>query len=667
MEPEDAPIFVDKAIAAAATIPTRDKRILTQCYDNSATKRMGGAHYRESSPGEVANYPSRSWFQSNGGARYWLLDELEPNAYQFGGVGDGIEDDAIPLQQLFDFWCPAAQMTAGTVTTRPVAMSGGGPVKIPKGAWRYTTTLNQNAFVSIRGDGVAMFPQAPMDGTTYGQYDFPNATILRPDFALADRALGVGIQTSPYVLKAVAGQTIGTRFRSVDANLTNASVDNGDINYCEGSNISDLTVWPVNEILAGVRWTAASNSKLSRVGARNIKRGIICESTWESTIYEPHIYDFKDYGIYGGIGNLHSFGVFGGWIHAGNRIIAGDRPTGVYAAFFNGLVLDAVAIDECWDAIRLHTGAGVVINGVHSERTKNVWLTTNNAFGIVGSGNHMIQNVVDARTYGDSIIWDGNNCQVDINVTVNLNGAGIDQHPGYTYLQGVNPNTGVGTNLAFSTGNRTDVIFRGMKPTVKDAVRVNRLEGNIRFLYDDSCSQIAGSGLGNFYTDVSDTKGDAGVVHSTAYRFNGAQAYYSRQTINGILYHQDTTNLKALGFDASKNAAVIWGLYFTSTFGTPESFRDAPAGSLAADTAKFRLFQKTTAEGTFTGWEGVQGIQKEATAASIANAANAINTSGKYTGRLVWDTTNNRAVRSMGDGASSPWRTLDGLTTVTPV
>ena len=57
----------------------------------------------------------------------------------------------------------------------------------------------------------------------------------------------------------------------------------------------------------------------------------------------------------------------------------------------------------------------------------------------------------------------------------------------------------------------------------------------------------------------------------------------------------------------------------------------------------------------------------EATAANIASAASSINTSGKLLGTLVWDTTNNRMMRAMGASAISPWRTMDGLTVVTPV
>ena len=660
--------FIDKAEAASATIPTRNKRVRTQFYDSTATKKVGGANYRESSASEVAKYPTRSWFQSNGGSRYWLLDELRPNAYQFGGIGDGIADDAVALQQLLDFWSPQAQLASGTVTTRPLAMAGGGVTHIPKGVWRHTATLNQNAFIVIEGDGMAMFPQAPMDGTTYGQYSFPNATILRPDFPLADRALGVGIQTSPYVLKPVTGQTVGTRFRSIDPDLTNASVDNGDINYCEGSNVSDLTVWPVDEIFAGIRWTAASNSKLSRFGVRNVKRGIICESTWESTVYEPKIYDFKDYGIYGGIGNLHSFGVFGGWIHAGGRVLAGDRPTGIRAGFFNGLVLDAIAIDECWDAIHLATGTGAVINGIHSERTKNVWLTTNNAFGIRGHGNHMIQNVVDARTYTDSIIWDGNNCDVEINVTSNLTGQGDGtNHPGKTYVVGLNPNTGTNTNLFFATGNHTTAIFRGMPKLASDAASVPRLSGEIKFIYEQNEFLVAGWNNTNSMHEDLQISGAAGVTYTRTVYVNGVAAGRVDITTDGWRWYDETGTL-VLGWSTTNNRVLFaTNLSLQQVFGTPESFRDEAKGSLVTDNSLSGLYIKGSASGSSTGWRSIGDIDEESTTTNLTAIGNAINTTNKRRGKVVFNTTNSHAYRSAGTATNSVWVSLRDGTTITPV
>jgi hypothetical protein len=55
-----------------------------------------------------------------------------------------------------------------------------------------------------------------------------------------------------------------------------------------------------------------------------------------------------------------------------------------------------------------------------------------------------------------------------------------------------------------------------------------------------------------------------------------------------------------------------------------------------------------------------------ATAANIAAVANAINTTGKYVGKQVWDTTNNRMMRARGTAAADPWDVIDGSTSVTP-
>lgn len=55
-----------------------------------------------------------------------------------------------------------------------------------------------------------------------------------------------------------------------------------------------------------------------------------------------------------------------------------------------------------------------------------------------------------------------------------------------------------------------------------------------------------------------------------------------------------------------------------------------------------------------------------ATAADIAAVGATINTAGKFAGRLVWDTTNNRMLRASGTAAADPWYLVDGSATVTP-
>lgn len=55
-----------------------------------------------------------------------------------------------------------------------------------------------------------------------------------------------------------------------------------------------------------------------------------------------------------------------------------------------------------------------------------------------------------------------------------------------------------------------------------------------------------------------------------------------------------------------------------------------------------------------------------ATAANIASAAAVINTTGKYTGLMVWDTTNKRLLRASGGTAVAAWDVVDGSASVTP-
>lgn len=61
-----------------------------------------------------------------------------------------------------------------------------------------------------------------------------------------------------------------------------------------------------------------------------------------------------------------------------------------------------------------------------------------------------------------------------------------------------------------------------------------------------------------------------------------------------------------------------------------------------------------------------EGIPVSVPASSIASATNAINTTGKFAGRTIWDSTNNRALRASGSSETSVWWVVDGSASVTP-
>lgn len=56
-----------------------------------------------------------------------------------------------------------------------------------------------------------------------------------------------------------------------------------------------------------------------------------------------------------------------------------------------------------------------------------------------------------------------------------------------------------------------------------------------------------------------------------------------------------------------------------------------------------------------------------AAATDIASLTAAINTTGKYEGLMVWDTTNKRMLRASGSAAADEWAVVDGSAQVTPV
>jgi hypothetical protein len=67
---------------------------------------------------------------------------------------------------------------------------------------------------------------------------------------------------------------------------------------------------------------------------------------------------------------------------------------------------------------------------------------------------------------------------------------------------------------------------------------------------------------------------------------------------------------------------------------------------------------------TQVSWGSINTASVAATA--IADKTNAVNTTNKYAGLMVWDTTNTRLMRASGATDVSPWNCVDGSVTVTP-
>lgn len=67
---------------------------------------------------------------------------------------------------------------------------------------------------------------------------------------------------------------------------------------------------------------------------------------------------------------------------------------------------------------------------------------------------------------------------------------------------------------------------------------------------------------------------------------------------------------------------------------------------------------------TFVSWQLVN--TPSATDTAIADKTNAINTTGKYEGLMVWDSTNKRLMRASGETDVSAWDCVAGTPSVTP-
>lgn len=93
--------------------------------------------------------------------------------------------------------------------------------------------------------------------------------------------------------------------------------------------------------------------------------------------------------------------------------------------------------------------------------------------------------------------------------------------------------------------------------------------------------------------------------------------------------------------------------------------------SVLTDYPKVKTYVNPGAAGNKAGWyifEATDGIPiVSLTTINLESATNIINTTGKFLGKEVFNTTVNKFMKATGTNAISPWVSSDGLTTITPV
>lgn len=121
----------------------------------------------------------------------------------------------------------------------------------------------------------------------------------------------------------------------------------------------------------------------------------------------------------------------------------------------------------------------------------------------------------------------------------------------------------------------------------------------------------------------------------------------------------------------------VWGLLLEGLAqANDERSRVNLAVAVEASNRGLALGPGSGAADTVVGWiqAGVFGAStghispawESYTATQIADISHAVNTTGKYAGKFVWDTTNKRLMRAISSGASGAWEVVDGSAQVTP-
>lgn len=181
---------------------------------------------------------------------------------------------------------------------------------------------------------------------------------------------------------------------------------------------------------------------------------------------------------------------------------------------------------------------------------------------------------------------------------------------------------------------------------------------------------------GWLYQAQTGTGATEGVFRARSTNTGSAKVFRADDTTGAVQNYMDGNGLIVAGNRLYGEQGVRWatssgtlndrGLYANNA--SPEGAVTAETGSLFAKTnggAGQTLWVKEAGSGN-TGWKAALTQPEEVAAADIAAVGNAINTAGKFTGKLVWDSTNNRMMRASGSSAASVWWVIDGSASVTP-
>jgi hypothetical protein len=204
-----------------------------------------------------------------------------------------------------------------------------------------------------------------------------------------------------------------------------------------------------------------------------------------------------------------------------------------------------------------------------------------------------------------------------------------------------------GVGVSISGNTITNYNSRGVTPS----------GGNVSF-----CAAIVASASG-------------ALIHVDANIIGGGGNNFQPSTSNNCWYGiwDATASGLAITIGTNRDAGVLTGFSNQPISlvgnGSPEGVVGAVVGSTFRrknGTVGNQNYHKVSG-GAAPGWSEITDLVLSATAAQLADKTHAINTTDKRPGKRVWESTNNREVMTRGTTDVSPWYSVGGGVTITPV
>ncbi len=192
----------------------------------------------------------------------WCLDELTPNIYQFGAYGDGIHNDTLAIQAMFDYSSYTNKSPDDDIQTQNYKTKRR-KAFVPRGQYRFTKPLiiGGAAYIEFENPNCSFF------------FDKNNSAVLIADL---DNIFDFAIKTANF-------DSNGNLLK-YDKFVSGDEFDQQIYSQCSAITLDKIALIANKQIYGGLKLSAAPQSKVTEFYIVGFDYCIVTSSSWTSRL-----------------------------------------------------------------------------------------------------------------------------------------------------------------------------------------------------------------------------------------------------------------------------------------------------------------------------------------------------------------------------------------------